>query len=95
MNTFSRKIKSSCPKQSMIIVNHKTNYQIEYRIRRTNGEIRTLAQQGVAVFDEYNILDRIIGTVNDITPQKKAEQALRESEAYARLLFDPRQTRFL
>ncbi len=71
-----------------IVVNHTTSYQIEYRIQRKNGEIRTLTQQGVAVFDEYDMLDRIIGTVNDITPQKKAEQALRESEAYARLLFE-------
>ncbi|MBK8783457.1 MAG: PAS domain S-box protein [Anaerolineales bacterium] len=60
-----------------IVVNFNTNYQIEYRILRKDGEIRTLAQQGVAKFDEYNILDRIIGTVNDITQQKKAEESLR------------------
>ncbi len=71
-----------------IVVNLSTNYQIEYRILRKDGEICTLAQQGVAIFDENNILVRVIGTVNDITQQKKAEQALRESEAYARLLFE-------
>ncbi|MFN8380526.1 MAG: PAS domain S-box protein [Anaerolineales bacterium] len=71
-----------------VVVNHSSNYQIEYRICRKDGEIRTLTQQGVAIFDESHNIDRIIGTVNDITPQKQAEQAIRESEAYARLLFD-------
>ena len=71
-----------------VMENKETNFKIEHRIIRKNGEIATLYEQGVAIFDSHNLLKRIIGIVNDITPQKKSEQNLRESEAYARLLFD-------
>lgn len=71
-----------------IVENKETNFKIEHRILHNHGNTRSLFEQGVAVFDERGLLERIIGIVDDITPQKQAEQNLRESEAYARLLFD-------
>ncbi|MBE0680679.1 MAG: PAS domain S-box protein [Anaerolineales bacterium] len=66
----------------------RTTFKHEYRILHQHGDTHTLFEQGVAVFDPGETLERIIGIVNDVTPQKQAEQDLRESEAYARLLFD-------
>ncbi len=71
-----------------IMENKENNFKIEHRIFHGHGDIHTLFEQGVAVFDEHGLLERIIGIVNDVTAQKQAEQNLRESEAYARLLFD-------
>lgn len=71
-----------------IIENKETNFRIEHRIVRKNGDVLSLFEQGVAVFDDHGFLERIIGIVNDVTPQRQAEQDLRESEAYAHLLFD-------
>ena len=71
-----------------LMENKGTNFKIEHRLIRKNRETHTLFEQGVAVFDQRGMLARIIGIVNDITQQKQAEQDLRESEAYARLLFD-------
>lgn len=66
----------------------RTTFKHEYRILHQHGDTHTLFEQGVAVFGPGGTLERIIGIVNDVTPQKQAEQDLRESEAYARLLFD-------
>ncbi len=66
----------------------KTQYQTEYRIIKPDGQISYLSDQGVAVFSPNGTLERIIGIVDDVTQQRQAEQALHESETYARLLFD-------
>jgi len=63
-----------------IIANHKTSYRIEFRIIRKNDrETRTVSQQGVAIFDENNVLLRVIGTTIDISVQKQAEEFLRHA----------------
>ena len=71
-----------------IIENKESNFKIEHGIIRKDHQSRQLLEQAVAIFDEKGFLENIIGIVDDITPQKKAEQDLRESEAYARKLFD-------
>ena len=71
-----------------IIQNSETNFKIEHGIIRKDNKNRRLLEQAVATFDQRGFLENIIGIVDDITPQKKAEQDLRESEAYARKLFD-------
>lgn len=71
-----------------ILQNKETNFKIEHGIIRNDSTRRQLLEQAVATFDEKGFLESIIGIVDDITPQKKAEQSLRESEAYARKLFD-------
>lgn len=51
----------------------------ELRIRRTDGETRWVEFTGRVVDGEQN--QRLIGTVQDITDRKKAEEAIRISEA--------------
>lgn len=53
---------------------------IEFRVPLSNGSIRILEGRGELGFDEQGRPLRINGTVRDITEQKRAQEALRESE---------------
>lgn len=48
------------------------------RIQRADGELRTVNDHGFPVFDANGKLNRIVGTIRDITEQKKAENKLAE-----------------
>ncbi|MCB1826205.1 MAG: PAS domain S-box protein [Candidatus Competibacteraceae bacterium] len=61
----------------------------EYRIiRRDDGQERWVHGLGELEFDENGVPIKMIGTIQDITQSKWADQALEESEARYRLLFD-------
>jgi len=55
-------------------------FEIEYRIVRPDGEIRTVYERTEPVRDEQRRTLRLIGTVRDVTELKIAELKLRESE---------------
>ena len=55
-------------------------FEIEYRIIRPDGEIRTVFERTEPVFDEHGQPLRLIGTVRDVTELRTAEARLRESE---------------
>jgi PAS domain S-box-containing protein len=58
----------------------RSNYEVEYRIRRYDGVYRHFLARGVPVFkDDGNILEWV-GTCVDITERNLIEQALRDSE---------------
>ena len=48
-------------------------YDIEHRILRPDGTVRTVHQQGEVVFDEHEHPLRMFGTVLDITERRRAE----------------------
>ena len=59
----------------------------EYRVRAHNGDWRWVyTRSKTVVVDAAGLPTRIIGTVQDITARREAEQALRESQAEARKL---------
>jgi PAS domain S-box-containing protein len=58
-------------------------YDIEYRVRRTDGEVRMFHSLGEVVRDESGVPIRMFGTAIDITERKRAEEALREAKAEA------------
>ena len=64
------------------VAGEKTNYETEYRIIRPSGEVRDLRVIGHPVFDSAGNLLEYVGTSIDITERKRAEEALRRSEAY-------------
>jgi PAS domain S-box-containing protein len=59
-----------------------TRFNVECRLFRPTGEVRIADFQGDVKKDASGKPYRIFGTVQDITDRKRAEQRLRESEAY-------------
>ena len=55
-------------------------YSIDHRIILPDGEVRIVHENAEVVFDELRKPVRMIGTVQDITENKKVEERLRESE---------------
>ena len=69
-------------------VSTKTPYETEYRMRRSDGVYRRLLARGVPVLDEDGSVVEWVGTCSDVTDRRRAEEALRESEAKYRSLFE-------
>ncbi len=60
-------------------------YNIEFRVRRLNGEIRWVSARGQAMFDERGKPYRLAGTVEDTTERKREEA---ESRAMQQRIID-------
>ncbi|MDP9438859.1 MAG: PAS domain S-box protein, partial [Actinomycetota bacterium] len=61
---------------------------IEYRIVRPDGEVRSIYTQYEAVYDATGRPLKFFGTVQDVTEHKEAEQKLKEAERKYRLLVE-------
>jgi PAS domain S-box-containing protein len=61
-------------------------YDCEFRIVRPDGTLRTLQSRGQAIFDETGKPLRMIGTAQDITERKRAEEALQQANAQLHVL---------
>ena len=62
-------------------VEQRSAYSSEYRIRHGSGAIRWISSKGKAYYDEQGEPLRMLGVTIDITERKRAEEALRESQA--------------
>ncbi|HUQ67283.1 MAG TPA: PAS domain S-box protein [Flavitalea sp.] len=56
----------------------KGNYDVKFRIVRKNGTIRWVRSQGKVYFNNQHIAERFIGTVLDITEDKRAKEQLEQ-----------------
>lgn len=68
--------------------------EIEFRIYHSSGEIRWLKERCFPILDEAQNLVKIVGFTTDITTQKQAEIALKESEERLRLITETVQDHF-
>jgi two-component system, sensor histidine kinase and response regulator len=68
-------------------LSHKARFELEYRLRRVDGEIRWVSERGTGVWNGTGHLIGIEGIVYDISDQKQAEVASRESERRYQSLF--------
>ncbi len=55
--------------------------QVDFRIRRPDGEVRWLSEQAVPIADAAGRVERVVGTIRDITAAKTAESQLAEQAA--------------
>ncbi len=70
------------------IIGEKGQGFAEFRIIRADGAIRNVLALGRAVIDEQAKISRVVGTTQDITERRQAENRLQESEAKHRVLFE-------
>ncbi|MCH7493442.1 PAS domain-containing protein, partial [bacterium] len=71
---------------SRAAVDDKTGYELEYRIVRDDGETRWIRVLTEAEFDDAGRFIRVLGTAQDITERKAADDALRAKTATVALL---------
>src|SRR4029450_3279846 len=55
-------------------------YDIEYRVRRQDGEYRWFKTRGVPVRNSSGVIIKWFGTGTDITELREAQEALREQQ---------------
>lgn len=61
----------------------KKEYDVEFRLVRPDGVVRNVREIGEPVIDEHGNLIRTIGTLQDITHVKRAEEQLRRAKEEA------------
>jgi len=66
----------------------RTNYEVEYRIRRYDGVYRHFLARGVPVLNGHGEILEWVGTCIDLTDRKRMEEALLASEARYRSTLD-------
>jgi PAS domain S-box-containing protein len=71
-------------------VSTKSQYEIEYRMRRHDDVYRLLLARGVPIHNEQGDVVEWVGTCIDITERKEAEQALRKAHDELTKLVDER-----
>lgn len=66
----------------------KSPYEVEYRVRRKDGEYRWFITKALPVFKKDGTILEWVGTCIDITERKKIEEVLQESEQRFRSLVE-------
>lgn len=64
----------------------ETTYEAEFRVRDTRGGWRRIEARGVPIRDAHGVVYEWFGTLNDVTAEREAEDALQLSEARYRAL---------
>ena len=65
-----------------------TPFELELRVLRTDNQIRHCIARGEPQTDDQGHIERLVGSLQDITERKKTEEALRFSENHYRAIFE-------
>jgi PAS domain S-box-containing protein len=65
----------------------KRHFELQYRIKTRDGQIRWVREKGVGIFDDDGNILWIEGFISDVTEQREIEQALKKSEQLYRATF--------
>jgi PAS domain S-box-containing protein len=68
--------------------NERRTFEMEYRLRRADGEYRWILDRGAPRYDQYGNFCGYIGSCVDITDRRNAAGALAESEQRLRAVLD-------
>ena len=63
-------------------IREKSDYEVEFRIVLPDGTVKSIYTVGHPILNARGDLVQFVGTSTDITERKRAEEALRRSEAY-------------
>jgi PAS domain S-box-containing protein len=66
----------------------RRRFDLRYAIRRRDGELRHMEDNGQGVYDEEGHLEALEGIVYDVTEHERAEERLREAEVRYRTLVE-------
>ena len=69
-------------------VSERVSFEVEYRMRRKNGDYLWVFDRGQGVFDASGNLKWLEGVILDVTQKKLVEEALLESEQSIRAITD-------
>jgi len=72
----------------LFLRNPKKSFEVEHRVILPNEKVRYLQSQGRLISDKKQRSRRIVGTVQDITERKLAEESLRQSEERFRTVWN-------
>lgn len=67
---------------------NKSEYNIQYQLVRPDGTVRAVHARGEVYFNDKSVPIRILGTIQDISENKQAEEALQRSESNYRTLVE-------
>jgi PAS domain S-box-containing protein len=63
-------------------------YELTYRVQHKDGYYVWVLDRGIAVWNEQGQAVRMVGTYTDLTEQKQAEMALKQSESRFKAIFN-------
>lgn len=66
----------------------RKNLESEYRLRARDGSYRHVAVRGVPLLDDNGKVREFIGSLNDITTRRQAEQDIKDSAIRLKAVFD-------
>jgi PAS domain S-box-containing protein len=81
INRVMSEVKAHLDKRTLL-------YDTVHRVRHKDGTYHWMHARGIAVWDSNGDPYRMVGTNNDITEQRRAEAAQRESEQFTRTLIE-------